>query len=172
MTHFIARLIQISFMVLFLICLTKKSNILQKYNNVCLSFSWQQLCPEWCLFPQENFWTKNFSSPVGWSPVAKWQKGIKIPADSFHINKLNQNCLFSDIEYRKPLLWFEKVSRIFGNDLPVFNVTEQTVLFQAVYVKRDRWGSLYVSYTTLEGGWEEKKVHKVQADNLSKNNSE
>ena len=78
MTHFIARLIQISFMVLFLICLTKKSNILQKYNNVCLSFSWQQLCPEWCLFPQENFWTKNFSSPVGWSPVAKWQKSIKI----------------------------------------------------------------------------------------------
>ena len=34
-----------------------------------------------------------------------------------------------------------------SNVLPVFNITEQTVLVQAVYVKRVSWGPLYVSYT-------------------------
>ena len=35
----------------------------------------------------------------------------------------------------------------FDNVLPVFNITVQTVLGQAVYVKQVSWGSLYVSYT-------------------------
>ena len=34
----------------------------------------------------------------------------------------------------KTLLFFERFREFFGNDLPVFNITEQTVLVQAVYV--------------------------------------
>ena len=47
----------------------------------------------------------------------------------------------------KLLLWFERLQEFFGNVLPVFDTTEQTVLVQAVYVKWVSWGSLYISYT-------------------------
>ena len=37
-----------------------------------------------------------------------------------------------------------------GNVLPVFDITEQTDLVQAVYLKRISWGSLYVSYNLVD----------------------
>ena len=47
----------------------------------------------------------------------------------------------------KLLLCFERLQESFGNVLPVFDTTEQTVLVQAVYVKWVSWESLYVFYT-------------------------
>ena len=45
----------------------------------------------------------------------KCQKGIKIPADLFHKNGLNQNCVFSDIKYKQniALQGFESFLAIF-----------------------------------------------------------
>ena len=60
---------------------------------------------------------------------------------------MNQNCLLRTLNTGKTLLCFERFWEFFGNVLPVFNITEQTVLVQAIYVKRVSWGSLYVSYT-------------------------
>ena len=42
----------------------------------------------------------------------------------------------------KTLLCFERCREFFGNGLPVFDITEQTVLVQAIYVKRSA-GDLY-----------------------------
>ena len=42
------------------------------------------------------------------------------------------------------LLCLERFPEFFGNVLPAFNITEQTVLIQAIYVKWVSWGSLYV----------------------------
>jgi hypothetical protein len=38
-----------------------------------------------------------------------------------------------------------------SNGLPVFNIAEQTVLVQSVYVKLIRWGSLHLSATLATG---------------------
>ena len=63
------------------------------------------------------------------------------------MNGLNQNCLFSDIIWKQ--LIGKKLSKFTkqGNVLPVFNVTNQTVLVQAIYVKLVSRGSLHFSCT-------------------------
>ena len=64
----------------------------------------------------------------------------------FHINGLNQNCLCSDIIYRQNIA--KKLSKPlnlpFKNVLPVFIMTEQTVLVQSVYVKQRSLLSLHL----------------------------
>ena len=55
-------------------------------------------------------------------------------------------------------LEFMNIFEFFGNVLPVFNITEQTVLVQAVYVKWVSWGSLYISYTLDKTHLETKNV--------------
>ena len=63
------------------------------------------------------------------------------------INGLNQTVCSVTLNTGNTLLCFERFREFFGNVLPVFNITEKTVLVQAIYVKRVSWGSLYVSYT-------------------------
>ena len=58
----------------------------------------------------------------------------------------------------KTLLCFERVGEFFGNVLSIFNITEHTVLVQAVYVKWVSWESFYISYTLDKTHLETKNV--------------
>ena len=63
---------------------------------------------------------------------------------------------------RQNISLLREVSRVFfGNELSVFNITEQTVLVQAIYMERVSWRSLYASYTLVS-------IKSVLAKNTSK----
>ena len=71
-------------------------------------------------------------------------------AAPFHINGLNQNCKQAK-HYQKTV----KTSQPSLNILPVFIITEQTVLVQSIYVKQASLLSLHLA-RTLDGYTESK----------------